>query len=258
MRIQLLPSTFDRFGRPSLEQRLTCFVIDNCVCIDAGSIALALNDEQRDQVRDIIITHSHIDHIASLPIFIDDLAAFLLQPICLHATAEVIEVLERDIFNGTIYPRFSELRNGNCSLLQYQTIRPGRQFSIKHLRFVSVEVNHTVPTVGLIVSDKTGTVVFTSDTAETDDIWQFVNDATRIDALIIEASFPNEMEKLARISKHLTPDGVARELCKFDHQNADILAVHIKPMFRDRIIEELAALGIPRLSAMEPGEIYEW
>ena len=73
MRIKLLPSTFDAQGVATLEQRLTCFVIDDCVAIDAGSIAIALNSEQRSRVRDIIVTHPHMDHVASLPIFIDDL-----------------------------------------------------------------------------------------------------------------------------------------------------------------------------------------
>ena len=69
MRVQLLPSTFDSQGHATLEQRLTCFLIDESVAVDAGSIALALTTEQRQKVRDIIVTHPHMDHIASLPNF---------------------------------------------------------------------------------------------------------------------------------------------------------------------------------------------
>jgi ribonuclease BN (tRNA processing enzyme) len=43
------------------------------VAVDAGSIAIALTNDQRAKVKDIIITHPHMDHVASLPIFIDDL-----------------------------------------------------------------------------------------------------------------------------------------------------------------------------------------
>jgi hypothetical protein len=32
----------------------------------------------------------------------------------------------------------------------------------------------------------------------------------------------------------------------------------LKPSFRQRLIEELEALGVPRLSPMEPGRVYEW
>ena len=97
MKVQLLPSTFDAQGRATLEQRLTCFLIDDCVAVDAGSIAIALNSEQRATVRDIIVTHPHMDHIASLPIFIDDLYPTLKQPMRIYATSEVIELLERDV-----------------------------------------------------------------------------------------------------------------------------------------------------------------
>ena len=41
MKIQLLPSTIDGEGRATPEQRLSCFLIDDRVTIDAGSIAIA-------------------------------------------------------------------------------------------------------------------------------------------------------------------------------------------------------------------------
>ena len=107
MRIQLLPSTFNSDGHATPEQRLTCFLIDERVAVDAGSIALALSAEQRGKVRDIIVTHPHMDHIASLPIFIDDLFPTLKAPVRIYATPEVISSLERDIFNWNVYPRFS-------------------------------------------------------------------------------------------------------------------------------------------------------
>jgi glyoxylase-like metal-dependent hydrolase (beta-lactamase superfamily II) len=80
VRVQLLPSTFDAQGVANLEQRLTCFLIDDRVAVDAGSIAIASNNEQRIKVRDIIVTHPHMDHIASLPIYIDDLYPSLQEP----------------------------------------------------------------------------------------------------------------------------------------------------------------------------------
>ncbi|HVG39789.1 MAG TPA: MBL fold metallo-hydrolase, partial [Pyrinomonadaceae bacterium] len=81
MKIQLLPSSFDDRGRATPEQRLTCYLIDQRVAIDAGSIAMAATPAERQSVRDIIVTHPHLDHIASLPIFIDDLFATLTEPI---------------------------------------------------------------------------------------------------------------------------------------------------------------------------------
>jgi hypothetical protein len=34
--------------------------------------------------------------------------------------------------------------------------------------------------------------------------------------------------------------------------------MHLKPSFRRQLVEELEALKVPRLVAMEPGREYEW
>ena len=119
-------------------------------------------------------------------------------------------------------------------------------------------MNHIVPTVGLIVSDGKSTVAFSSDTAETQDFWDAVNQAPHLDALMIEASFPNSLSRLAEVSRHFTPAGLGRELRKLSHNGLDILAVHLKPTYRDTLIKELNALGVPKLSVMEPGRTYTW
>ena len=258
MRVQLLPSTFDAQGVATLEQRLTCFLIDDCVAVDAGSIAIALTNEQRTTVKDIIVTHPHMDHIASLPIFIDDSFPNLKEPIRIHATAEVIGLLERDVFNWNVYPRFSDLKNDYGPVMEYIPIPVGQPFSVAHLTVVAVPVNHIVPTVGLIISDGRKSVAFSSDTAETEEFWKIVNDMKDLDALLIEASFPDRMAKLAHVSRHFTPASLGQELKKLTHNGMDIMTVHLKPSYRDEIIEQLNALNIPKLSVMEPGRVYEW
>ena len=258
MKIQLLPSSFDAAGRATPAQRLTCFLIDDRVSVDAGSIGLALTEAQRRTVRDVIVTHPHMDHIASLPIFVDDLFGELTEPIRIHGTQEVIDLLERDVFNDSVYPRFAELRNQHGPVMKYVPFKCGEELSIAHLRVTAIRVNHIVPTVGLLVSDGKSTVAFSSDTAETEELWTVVNRAPRLDALFIEASFPNSMHELAKASKHLTPAMVVQELQKLSHNGIEILAVHLKPAYRQKLIEELAALGIEKLSVMETGRIYEW
>ena len=258
MNIQLLPSTFDEQGHATPEQRLTCFLIDETVAVDAGSIALALSTDQREKVRDIIITHPHMDHIASLPIFIDDLYPTLKRPIRVYATQVVVDLLERDIFNWNVYPRFSELKNDFGPVMEYVPVPEGEEFQVAHLKVTVVPVNHIVPTVGLLVSDGRSTVAFSSDTAETEEFWDLVNSAPTVDALLIETSFPNSMAQLAEVSRHFTPASLGRELGKLNHNGLDILAVHIKPAYRETIIAELKALNIAGLGVMEPGKTYSW
>ena len=258
MKIQLLPSSFDAAGRATPAQRLTCFLIDDRVSVDAGSIGLALTEAQRQSVRDIIVTHPHMDHIASLPIFVDDLFGELTEPIRIHATPEVIDLLERDVFNDNVYPRFAKLRNQHGAVMKYVPLTSGQPVSIAHLTVTAVDVNHIVPTIGLIVSDGKSTVTFSSDTAATEELWRIANSAPRLDAVFIEASFPNSMRDLAVASKHLTPDMVAQELRKLSHNGFDALAVHLKPAYRAKLIQEIEGLGIEKLTVMEAGRVYEW
>lgn len=258
MKIQLLPSTIDDAGRAAPEQRLTCFLIDDRVTIDAGSIALALSDGQHNSVRDIIITHPHMDHIATLPIFIDDLFGVLEEPVRVHATEEVIQALERDIFNWTVYPRFSDLSNEKTRVMQYVPFRTGEEFEVAHLRMTAVPVNHIVPSIGLVFSDGETTIAFSSDTATTDEFWHLVNRMPRIDALFIEASFPNALNKLAEVSGHFTPATLKEELRKLEHKGPDIFVMHLKPTYRQTLIKELEELSIPQLHVVEPGREYHW
>ena len=142
--------------------------------------------------------------------------------------------------------------------MKYVPIEVSREFKVAHLRVTAIPVNHIVPTIGLLVTDGKSTVAFSSDTASTTQFWKLVNDAKRLDALFIEASFPNSMHQLAEASKHLTPETLSQELTKLNHNGMDILAVHIKPAYRDAVISELKALGIDKLTVMEAGRRYSW
>jgi cAMP phosphodiesterase len=258
LQIQLLPSSFNAQGSANSAQRLTCFVIDDRVTVDAGSIGIALTESQQQTIRDVIVTHPHMDHIASLPIFVDDLFGELREPVRIHATQEVIDLLKADVFNDTVYPKFDELSNAHGRVMEYVSFALGREFKVAHLTCTAVSVNHIVPTVGLLVSDGKTTVAFSSDTAETEELWRVINAASHLDALFIEASFPDSMTGLAKASKHLTPAMLQNELLKLDHNGIDILAVHLKAAYREKVVAELKQLKIERLSVMEPGRVYEW
>ncbi len=258
MKFQLLPSTFDENGCASARQHFACFVIDDCVSIDAGSLAMASDAMQRKQIRDVVLTHAHLDHIAGLPLFVDDLFASLSEPIRVHATAEVVEVLERDVFNWDVYPRFSELKNNVGAVLEYRPFEVGEEFSIKHLSFKSIGVNHKVPSVGFVVSDRKITIAFSGDTAEMNGFWDVVNNENKLDALLIECAFPNELNNIACDSHHLTPKTLQSEIAKLQHDTCPIYVINMKPMYREEIVRQINELKIENLQILEVGRIYNW
>ncbi len=258
MKIQLLPSTFDENGTASERQHLTCFVVDDLVAFDAGSLAMSVSGKQREQIRDIVLTHAHLDHIAGLPLFIDDLFAKLSEPIRVHASREAIEVLERDVFNWSVYPRFSELSNDNGAVMEYRPFEVNAEFLVKHLRVRAINVNHKVPTAGFVVSDGTTKFALTGDTAEMDEFWAVVNQEKKLSAILVECAFPNDLEELAEISHHLTPRSLSAELSKFRNSACPIYVINLKPMYRERIIEGIMELELPNLQILEVGKTYEW
>lgn len=258
MKLQLLPSTFESDGSASRRQHLTCFVVDDVVAIDAGSLAMAATKIHHEQIRDIVLTHAHLDHIAGLPLFIDDLFATLDSPITIHSTREVIETLERDVFNWSVYPRFSELTNDSGQVLAYNTFEPGDSFEIKHLAFKSIEVNHKVPSTGFLISDENSMVAMTGDTAEMNGFWDAVNAEPQVSAILVECAFPDELIELAEVSHHLTPTRLRNELAKLDRDDCPVYVINLKPMYREAVLEQVDKLGLEYLEPLEVGKVYTW
>lgn len=257
MKFQLLPSTFDETGRASTRQHLSCFVIDDLVAIDAGSLAMAATSLQREQIRDVVLTHAHLDHIAGLPLFIDDLFATLEEPVKVHATEKVLKILRKGIFNWDVYPDFTDLENKEGNVLEYREIEDWKTFQVKHLRIKPLKVNHKVPAVGFIISDGNTKIAFSGDTAESDSFWKGVNDEKNVDIMLVECAFPDEMSKIAEDSCHFTPRLLEKEIRKFKH-DCPIYVINIKPMYHEKVVEQIENLNMENLNILEVGKVYNW
>ncbi|MFY9556388.1 MAG: 3',5'-cyclic-nucleotide phosphodiesterase [Blastocatellia bacterium] len=256
MRIRLLPSSA---GRRSQFQSLTSFIIDDRLAIDGGSIGFALTPGEFGAVRDVIVTHAHSDHTASLPIYIAEAFPTLDSPITIYATGEVVAALRKFVFNDQVWPNFETipLVNGSGPALEFRELQPRATVHIAGIDVTLIPVNHIVPTVGAIVQNQTSAVMFTSDTYSTDEIWEAAREVRDLKAVFVDVSFPNEFGPLAEASKHLTPELLAKELKKLG-RDVEIYAVHIKPSNRDAVIRQLAELDDPRVAVGEIDRQYEW
>jgi cAMP phosphodiesterase len=258
VKLQLLPSTFEDNGCASPRQHLTSFIVDDRVSIDAGSLGFAASELQRQQIRDVVLTHAHLDHIAGLPLFIDDLFSELERPVRIHASESVIEVLERDVFNWSVYPRFSELSNAFGAVMEYRALKPGVTSKVADLEITPIEVNHRVPSTGFVISDGAAKIALTGDTAELGGFWDEVNSIPDLNGLLVECAFPDELEELSHSSFHMTPKRLRLELEKFRDPSCPIFVINLKPRFRERTITQLESLGIDRLEILKVGAVYEF
>ncbi len=51
--------------------RTTCFLVDGKLAIDAGALTASLSLEELLAVDDIVLTHSHFDHVKDVPLLAD-------------------------------------------------------------------------------------------------------------------------------------------------------------------------------------------
>lgn len=257
MKIRLLPSSFEKDGSASARQHLACLVINDKVAIDAGSLAMAATDEMRRELRDVVLTHAHLDHIAGLPLFVDDLFAALDTPIKVHALQDVIDVLERDVFNWSVFPRFSELKTRTGRAIEYRPVELGREFEIADLSFRLISADHKVPSAGVLVRDSSSSIAITGDTASLTGLKNIDVEAEDLRAILVECAFPDELKDIAKSSHHMTPSILSEELAAL-RLSCPVFVINIKPRYREQVVSQIAELAIDGLEVMAVGKTYSW
>ena len=121
----------------------------------------------------------------------------------------------------------------------------------------AVRVNHIVPTVGYLLENQEAAVLFSGDTAPTEQIWELGRSKQNLKGVFIEASFPNRLQDIADVSGHLTPRTFGEEYAKLGRE-LPAFAYHIKPRFFEEVVTELEALGLPDLTIAELGKDYKF
>ncbi|MDX2030950.1 MAG: MBL fold metallo-hydrolase [Blastocatellia bacterium] len=252
MRFKIVPSTAD--GR---QQLLTTYLINDTLAIDAGAIAIGLDQQAQLKIRSIVITHSHLDHIFSLPLYLTDLFDELREPVAIYATPSDYEAIKKYLFHERVWIPLHTMRNDHTELIAHHPIRAGESFMTEGLKITPVAVTHTILTHGLLVEDDRDALLFTSDTGPTDAIWQLARECDKLRAIFIDLSFPSRLTWLARTSCHHSPETLVEELPKIG-RDIPIYAIHLKPAYRDQVVAELEALQNPRIRVAEIGREYEF
>jgi len=228
-------------------QFLTSLLVNESIAIDAGAIGFYSSPKEQEKIRHVLITHSHIDHLASLPIFIENVFTGRPDPVIIYGSTPVLDCLQTDVFNNRIWPDFIELSKFPVSrFLDIKTFEPNQTITIEGINITAININHVVPTVGYIFDDGTSAIGYVSDTAETEEIWELLNKQANLKAVFLEVTFPNDHQWLADVSKHLTPKTFALELKKLK-RDVPIFAVHLKGRYRDLVAREVADLKLPNL-----------
>ena len=219
--------------------RTTSFLIDGKILIDAGTGVGDLSLEEMAKIDHVFLTHSHLDHIAALPLMLDAVSGMRKQPLQVHALPETIHALREHIFNGVIWPDFAKLPNSTDPFLRYETISQGQVVEAGGTTVEVLPAIHTVPAVGYAVQACSGLLVYSGDTGPNPALWRRLNELP-VSVLIIETAFSNQEIDLATRALHLVPDLLVRELAQWKPiQPCSVYISHIKPAEVDLICEEI-------------------
>ena len=223
--------------------RTTSFLLDDDVLIDAGTGVGDLSLMEMARVQHVLLTHSHLDHVASLPLMLDAVAAIRLSAgvpaLQVHALPGTIAALKTHIFNNVIWPDFSAIPSADTPLVRFEPIEVGQELKVGGKTVEVLPAVHTVPAVGYAAAAESGYWVFSGDTERNPAFWQRVNQLP-VAMLIIETAFSNQEKDLAQRSMHLSPSVLATEL---DHiatgQQYPIYITHTKPAETGLIMTEV-------------------
>ena len=244
-------------GTGDQHQFLLSYVCNETVAIDAGCIGFMTPLADQSRVKHVFLSHSHIDHTASLPLFLDNV--YIPGPACptIYGHPATLESLRTDFFNERVWPDLLRLSKDESPFLHMVPLADLQETKVDGLTIVPVELRHTVPTFAYTVSDDSGTVAIVSDTSPSEHIWEVLNTLPRLKAVFLEVSFPESMKWVCEKAMHLTPKMFGDELAKLQRQ-IPILAVHVKPGFRAKVLHEVAELHLPHVEIVEPGREYQF
>jgi len=233
-------------------QAASSYLINGVVCIDAGSIGLSADVDAQGRIEAVFLSHSHLDHIASLPMFLDNVYRLAPRPPTLYAGPETLDALASKVFTRETWMTLDSMRSIDPPFVRVEVLEPWKQVDAAGLRITPIPVNHVIPTFGFLIEEPGSAILFSADTGPTEAFWDVANRIETLRAVFIEASFPNAMESVAIASGHLTPALLVAELRKL-RRDAPIVAVHLKPRHAAVVAEELRALGLASLRVGMPG-----
>jgi cAMP phosphodiesterase len=234
--------------------RTTCFLVDGVLALDAGALCASLDLEALARVDHIVLTHAHFDHVKDLPLLADLMVGRRERPVTVWASRACVKTLQKNIFNDALWPDFTRIPSAKNPVLELRAFRAGETFQAGDYEVTSVLVSHPVESCGFVVRRGDIALGISGDTGPTDRLWELLNATPNLKALLLETSFPSQLQALADLSGHLTPRTLRTELAKFQRNGSSVLLYHLKPAFVAELKRELADFPV---RVLELGDSFE-
>ncbi|MBL7664576.1 MAG: 3',5'-cyclic-nucleotide phosphodiesterase [Bacteriovoracaceae bacterium] len=230
--------------------KTTSFLIDDCLLIDAGSVAEGLTVDAQKRIDHILISHAHLDHIKDMAFLCDNCFGLRDKPFEVYSHHTVKNAIKAHLMNDIIWPDFSKIPNETNPTIRFNEIIPEKKVMIGGYEILPVSVNHPGDTLGYIVQKDNVALLFTLDTSSTDRIWQLAKKYKNLAAIFTEISFPDHMQAVAELSYHHCPKTLAKEIRKMP-MDIPIYIGHLKPQFHSELITAINGLEEENLHILD-------
>ncbi|MCE5195195.1 MAG: 3',5'-cyclic-nucleotide phosphodiesterase [Nitrospiraceae bacterium] len=231
------------------------FLIDGKLLFDAGTIGAGLSENQQWNIRYAVLTHAHLDHIRGIPFLADNIIIKNKKHfVTVIGIENTLKTLKENLLNNKIWPDFTAIPSRKNPVLKLLRIKLNKTTKVDSYKLTAYKVNHSIPAVGYVLEDKNKKrLLYTGDTGPTNELWEH-ECKTKINAAIIEVSFPNKMTEFAVRIGHLTPAVLVKEIEKMKIIPDRILITHPKPQHIKTITKEIKLLKMSNIRILKDGE----
>jgi len=219
----------------------TSFQLNPTTLIDAGSLMETLNEESAF-INKIFLTHSHLDHIVDIAFMLDDYFELREETLEIIGLRHTIDAIKRNFLNDIIWPDFSNIKllNSEKMAVKYTIVIPGETYTLStHEKIELFSTDHTVESCGYIYKVDKKAILVASDTYSLDSIIKVIEENSNVKSVVLECSFPNYMQNIAKESKHLTPNLLFKQLKNCKRNDFKLFINHVKPTYEKIIAQEI-------------------
>ncbi|MEO7559962.1 MAG: 3',5'-cyclic-nucleotide phosphodiesterase [Nitrosospira sp.] len=254
MRVTILGCT----GGVAADLRSTCLMLDDDILVDVGTGAGDLTVSQMLRVDTVFLTHSHLDHVALLPMLADVVGPRRDTPLTVYALPETIAILKQDMFNFRLWPDYTALPSTKKPYVVFQSIAVGQMVELSGRKITPLPVRHAVPGVAYQLDSGRASFVFSGDTTYHEPFWNALKAISNLRYLMIEATFLNYNTAGAEASGHMRPELLAQGL-KHLNKPVRLLITHMEPGNEDATMTEIqAAAGEFKPERLKRGQVFEF